>query len=54
MEFQEKLQPTVVSVTALICMTNTVTLAPGGMMFSSLEIESVQTFHCPCPSLWKQ
>ena len=29
------------------------TFAPAGMIFSSFVIESVHTFHCPCPSLWK-
>lgn len=36
-----------------LCDINTLTLAPAGMTFSSSVIESVQTFHCPCPSLWK-
>lgn len=37
----------------ILSSSNTLTLAPAGMIFSSFVIESVHTFHCPCPSLWK-
>lgn len=41
------------SIHSEICDIDILTLAPVGMVFSSSVIESVQTFHCPCPFLWK-